>query len=149
MLDSTTEAQRREISGPQWGSVEPDQTPGFCCSRSEELHNVACPCDRVRHPAPWLVHFVNLRLNNCHVITRRFSTAFYTKGDRETFHWCHYIQHSFLLLCLAITKSCSCNHMRSHPRPRPNSQASIWSSYSGVQEPCPSLYLGKSPFLGL
>lgn len=148
MLDSTTEAQRREISGPQRGSVEPDQTPRFCCWCLEELHNVACPRDSVRHPAPCPVYCVSLRLGNCHVITRSCSKAVYTEGGRETFfHWRHHTQHPFLLLCLAITKSCSCDHMRSPP-PH-HSQASIWSSYTGVQEPSPSLYLGTSPFFGL
>ena len=116
MLDSTTEAQRREISGPQRGSVEPDQTPRFCCWCLEELHNVACPRDSVRHPAPCPVYCVSLRLGNCHVITRSCSKAVYTEGGRETFfHWRHHTQHPFLLLCLAITKSCSCDHMRSPP----------------------------------
>lgn len=35
ILEGKPEAQRRDITGPLYGSVDPDRTPTFCCSYLE------------------------------------------------------------------------------------------------------------------
>ena len=61
-------------------------------------------------------------LGNCHAAALRLTKAIHTEGRRGTFlHQQHHTLwlpdtlHPFLLLCMKITESCSCDHMGSPP----------------------------------
>lgn len=104
---------------------------------------------RAKASSPVLGMLWYLRVGNCHV--RRLTEAFCTEGRRgPSFkvitipsHLLH-TQHPFLLLCLAITESLSCDRP-----PRQSSTHRLASGAAAGEKPLPPpLYLVTSPFGG-